>query len=345
MKTHGGPAGGAQPPLHVSSAIARGVAETAVDSISGIRTGLSRDPDVNDAQDLVPGPRTNEEQVALLRDEYTPDPGRRPPAGVPGAAEFWETTAQAAREQVFTDIRTGLKAFSASAAMDVELVGAKGDTEDRIALVRQCVLDDRPVVSISFTGSLRDLLITGNPRVMSLSILVKVPGAQLTAAVATAHSGLTADCSSAYRLRLPEGEWEELSEDTSRQPAEQGYIVLPRQMIRFASVLEEHYPHIDYVHDTCSAITEALLSHNVPVAMHYSGTVLDSAIVLVAAAHGLAVRPLADASRMLPSWKGSQLLMNTLKEGGDIPDLIVARDEMTAKTLDQRLGRGRRGRP
>ncbi|MEU4494207.1 hypothetical protein AB0F96_12345 [Streptomyces sp. NPDC023998] len=345
MKQYGGPAGGAQPPLHVSASIARGIAETAVGSISGVRAGLSRDPDVNDAHNLVPGPRTNEEQVALLLDEYTPGPGDRPPAGVPRTAEFWETTAQAGRERIFTDIRASLTAYDIPDATDIELVGAKGDTEDRIALVRQCLLDDRPVVSASFTGSLKRLLITGNPRAMSLSILVKIPGAPLSAAVVTPNSGLTADCSSAYRLRLPEVEWEELNEDTGRQPAEQGYILLPRQMRRLEPVLEEHYPDIEYAHDTCSAITEALLSHNVPVALHYSGTVLDSAIVLVAAAHKLAVRPLADGGRALPSWMGSQLLMSALKEGVDIPDLIVARDEVTAKTLDQRLTRAHRARP
>jgi hypothetical protein len=69
--------------------------------------------------------------------------------------------------------------------------------------------------------------------------------------------------------------------------------------------------------------------------------VLNSAIALVAAAHKLSVRLCNREGARLEPWDASRLLSLALSEEAptSFPDLIIARDEVTAKKLAQLLGR------
>jgi hypothetical protein len=268
------------------------------------------------------------------------DPRAHPPAVSFGAESFWGERVAHARGRLFRVAEAELAQLGADMGMSFFLIGAEGDPAERLEDFRSRILEGRPGVSLSVTGDLEKLLAHGNPRAASISVLVWMPSPPLAAATVTLESALTADCDSAYRLSAL-GEWEQLTEDTPVAAAGEGHLVVPGSLMTRAHLLKDEYPKISYEDETTSAIIQAVLNHSVPVAIHASGHVLDSAILLVAAAHTykLAVR-LCDA-RVTPMtpWEASKLLFRAIKEGKPtLPDVVIARDKATAERIAGLIG-------
>jgi hypothetical protein len=330
----GSESGGVQSAPRVSAAIARAAAEEAVRAVADVSTGLVRDLEVDASRQVLPQPCTPSEQLALLYDE-TPPPPAPTVAGIPGAADFWRATTMEGVAAISVRLweRTDL------CSEKVRIIGPYGSPAERLEQVRACIAHEQAFVSIALCGSLKRLLVTGNPWAASVSVLAKMPGEPIAAAVATVRHALAADCSDAYRLLLPEGEWKVRSEDDVLHPAAPGYVILPSELRGAAEpLLERFYKHPDFVDDTASAIAEALLSNHVPLAVHYGGHILEAAVVLVAAAHGFVVRPLVPGGTVLRPWQCTRLLTSALTSGVGIPRLVLGRDEVNAKNLTHHLG-------
>ncbi|MCI3276995.1 hypothetical protein [Streptomyces cylindrosporus] len=340
MKPQGGSdCDGVRPAPRVSTVITQVAAEEAVRAILDVRNELERDPDVNASSHLVPQARTATEQLALLYGRAPARPSVHAVAGVPHANQFWRETTHRGISVISRRIRGTLWERDDLRSNELEIIGPHGGRASRLSRIRQCIAHDQPFLSVALCGNARDLLIHGNPWTASLSILAKVPGEPLSAAVATMHNALSADCSDAYRLLLPDGLWKLRTEDDTRHPPAPGYVILPRQLRDFETLLERFYSCPQFVDDTATAIAEALLSNHVPLAVHYTGHVLEAAVVLVAATHKFVVRTLAPNGTVLAPWQCSSLLADALSNDVGIPRLVVGRDEFNAKNLAQHLAR------
>jgi hypothetical protein len=207
-------------------------------------------------------------------------------------------------------------------------------------MFREYVCTGRPAIAISPKGLLRKALSSGDSSRGSLSVLVTMaPRQPLAAATVTLDSVLTADCSCAYRFGTWGMEWEELLADTAYPPAEPGCLVLPEDLRHRGDRLRAAGFEPDFVPETASAILRAVVNHSVPAGIHYSGHVLESAILLIAAARGLSVRLHNSKGTPLKPWDASRLLFRAIRDDAPtIPGLIVARDEITALRVAQELG-------
>ncbi|UUU25530.1 hypothetical protein [Streptomyces sp. DSM 40750] len=298
---------------------------------------IRRPVDVDHAHTRLPG-YDAPEAVRALRDPYEFDPGAHPPAGVPAREQSWEERIAAFRERLFRVAEAALGGLGEEMGVSFSLIGAEGSREERRELFRSHIRQGRPTVSISETGSLEALLVRGDPRAASLSVLVWLPKPPMAAATVTLESALTADCTSAYRVSAA-GEWELLTEDTPTATPGPGHLVFPWSLVSRADRLAKEYPHIDFQEETTSAIIQAVLNHSVPAAIHPSGDVLDSAILLVAAAHGLAVRLYDSKGAPMIPWEASKLLHQAIRDGEPrLPGVVIARDEFTAQRVAALLG-------
>ncbi|MGW5782649.1 hypothetical protein ACWEWK_01490 [Streptomyces sp. NPDC003757] len=340
MKSHGGSESGGVPSTpRISAELARATAEEAVRAIAGGSSDLVRDLDVDQSRHVLPWPRSPHEKLALLHD---PAPLRAVPpvAGMPRARAFWRDKTVGAIGDISSGVRGMLWERTDLDTDALEIIGPHGDPARRLEQVRRCIAEDRAFVSVALCGSLQDLLVTSHPWAASLSVLAKVPGEPIAAAVATARQAMAADCSDAYRLLLPEGDWKLRTEDDVRHPVAPGYAILPTEFRTLPSPLPEQLcAHVQFADDTASAITEALIGGHIPLAVYHGGHVLESAVVLVAAAHGFFVRPLTEGGTVLEPWQCSGLLASSLARGADIPGLVLGRYEINAKNLAQHLGR------
>jgi hypothetical protein len=269
----------------------------------------------------------------------TRQPMKSDPQAHPPAESFWGERIADTRGRLFRVVQAELAALGADMGTSFSLVGVEGDLAERLEILRGHILEGRPVVSLSMTGDLEKLLAHGDPRAASFSVLVWLPTPPLAAATVTLESALTADCDSAYRMSVP-GEWELLTEDTPVAAAGEGHLVFPRSLMSRAHLLTDDYPEISYEDETASVIIQAVLNHSVPVAIHSSGHVLDSAILLVAAAHRykLAVRMCDARVTPMASWEASKLLYRAIRDGKPLPDVVIARDKAVAERIAGLVG-------
>ncbi|KOT99636.1 MULTISPECIES: hypothetical protein [Streptomyces] len=339
MKSHGGSESGGVPPTpRISAELARATAEEAVRAIAGGSSHLVRDLDVDQSRHVLPQPQSPSEKLALLHDRTRPRPAP-PVAGVPRARAFWREMTVNALTDISSAVRGTLWERTDLDTDALDIVGPHGDPATRLEQIRTCIEKKRSFVSIALCGSLQDLLVTGHPWAASLSILAKAPGEPIAAAVATARQAMAADCSDAYRLLLPEGDWKMRTEDDVHHPVAPGYVILPKELRVPSPLPEQLGAHAQFADDTASAITEALIGGHIPLAVYHGGHVLQSAVVLVAAAHGFFVRPLTEGGTVLAPWQCAGLLASSLSKGTDIPGLVLGRYEINAKNLAQHLGR------
>jgi hypothetical protein len=336
----GSESGGVTPPPRTSMEIAKVAAEAAMQAVAGVREGLVRDLDVDDSRHVLPMPRDAADQVRLLFDQQAV-PQVPPIRGVPQATRAWRDTTLQCIDTVAHRVRHALWEGERTAphADDLEIIGPHGDPKTNLARVHTCITENRPFVSVTVCGSLQSLLVTGHPWAASLSIVAKVPGEPPAFAVATAEHALAADCSEAYQLLLPEGLWKLRTEDDTQRPVAHGYLIMPRERRDLETYLEQFYEHTEYVDDTASAIAEAMLSNHMPLAFHYTGHVLQAAVVVVAAAHGFVVRPLTPGGGVMKPWECTRMLSSALTQGVDIPPIVLGQNEVYAKNLAQHLVR------
>ncbi|MFF7261707.1 hypothetical protein ACFZCL_15675 [Streptomyces sp. NPDC008159] len=333
--------------VHVATVVAEALYAQQRETLYGAR----RPVNVDQAHTRLPG-YDPFEAVRALRDPHTYDPTLHPPAAAPtrepsgapplsrgasGESSLEEECADFLA-RLFRVAREVLDGLGEEMGTPIALIGAEGKHEERLELFRRHVLDRRPVVSVSVTGCPQALLIRGDARAASLSVLVWLPSPPLAAATVTLESALIADCTSAYRLS-PEGEWEELTEDTPAVSPGTGYLVFPWSMVARADLLTKEFPKIEFQEETTSAIIQAVLNHRVPAAIHPSGEVLDSAILLVAAAQGLTVRLHDVEGTPMTALEASKMLFRAVREGSPtLPGVIIARGQETAQSVAELLG-------
>ncbi|WP_405833947.1 hypothetical protein [Streptomyces sp. NBC_01176] len=256
-----------------------------------------------------------------------------PWSGRAGQTRFWDTFEASLMPRIVGAVHTALERVSNTAGVPITVIGAKGSLEERTEEFREHILSGRPVVSISATGCLRRLFVTGDANAASLSVLVWLPDHPLHAAAVTAESALMSDCTNAHRL-LPSGTWIQMLGEPLVPDPEPGYIVLPRSVTGLEKRLRREYQNLIVVDDTSSAIIQAVLSRAVPAAIHFSEGVLNSAIVLVSAGHGMAVRLYSNGGNVTEPWGASKILYKAAT--GNTPfveGLVIARDEITARRL------------
>ncbi|MFE4824785.1 hypothetical protein ACFRFU_52355 [Streptomyces sp. NPDC056704] len=276
-----------------------------------------------------------DEELRHVRDLESLYEGQRPPwSGREGQARYWDELEASLLPRIAGDVQSALEKVNNTSGVPLSVIGAKGSLEERTDEFREHILSGRPVVSISVTGCLRRLFATGDARSASVSILVWLPGHPLHAAVVTTQSALMSDCSNAHRLR-PNGEWVQMLGEPLIPDPEPGYVVLPRSLSRLEARLRREYSDPIFVDDTASTIIQAVLNRAVPAAVHFSEGVLNSAIVLVSAGHGMAVR-LYSGGKVMNPWGASKILYRAAT--GNTPfveGLVIAREEVTALRLSR----------
>ncbi|MGW1326636.1 hypothetical protein ACWD64_29340 [Streptomyces antibioticus] len=263
-----------------------------------------------------------------------------PPSGVPRQTEYWVGKAVRARRRLTDAVAKNLRAVSNVGGRPVTVLGADGCLDERTLAFRARVARDEPVVSVSDSGCLRRWLSTTDGNAASLSIITYVPGRPLYAAVVTAGAALLSDCSGSWRLTLADG-WQAMTGEPLVADPDPDHIVLPQALEHLAPGLSRHYAEPIFPRDTSSAIARAVLGGAVPVAVHFTEHVLNSAILPVAVGHGMAVR--VDSGRLIEKpWDASRHLYQALT--GEIPfgeEHVIARDMWAIKRATRVLARER----
>ncbi|MFJ9634452.1 hypothetical protein ACIRU8_42845 [Streptomyces sp. NPDC101175] len=297
-----------------------------------VTAGLDLTQDLPDDEKL--------DKVLALRNLWgEPALDRPPAAGVPRQAEYWDAQAGRARRRIAEAVENQLRHVENVSGKPVTVLGADGTLDERAAAFRSCIRAGRPVVSVSASGCLGQWLATRNPLATSLSILTYIPRHPLYAALVTTTTALLSDCSGSWRLTA-DG-WQAMTgEPVVPEPAP-GYIVLPRDLEHLAPGLRKHYEEPIFHSDTSSAIAQGVLGGAVPVAVHFTGHVLDSAIFPVAVGHGMIVRA-ANGELIEKPWDASRCLYKAIT--GEIAfadEHVIARDLWAARRAARALAQVR----
>ncbi|MDN0198475.1 hypothetical protein [Streptomyces sp. S.PNR 29] len=265
------------------------------------------------------------EKVIGLRDLWQQPARKRPPAGVPRQIGNWDAQATRAKLRITRAVQRRLRQVTNVSGKPITVLDSDGTLEERTDAFRACVRGDRPVVSVSASGCFRRWLATGDSTATSLSIITYIPGRPLYAATVTVNTALLSDCSGSWRLTLADG-WQAMSGEPIVAEPDPGFIVLPRSLEHLAPGLRKHYEEPIFPRDTSSAIAQAVLGGAVPVAVHFTEHVLNSAIFPVAVGHGMVVR-VDDGQLIEKPWDASRHLYKALT--GEIAfgeEHVIARD-------------------
>jgi hypothetical protein len=279
------------------------------------------------------------DKVRELRNEWSRSPRHHPPAGVPSQEEYWDAKAAAAMRRITQAVQDVLQEVANVSGQPITVLGSDGSLAERTEAFRARVRAGLPVVSICTSGCMRRWLATGDPTAASLSILTYIPGRPLYAATVTAHTALLSDCSGSWRLTLADG-WQAMTGEPLVADPAPGYIVLPNSLEPLAPGLRKYYAEPIFAHDTSSAIARAVLGGAVPVAVHFTGHVLESAILPVAIGHGMIVRFQSSGELLEKPWAASKYMYKAVT--GEIPfeeGLVIARDLWAARRVSRVLTR------
>ncbi|MFF3487364.1 hypothetical protein ACFYXC_29400 [Streptomyces sp. NPDC002701] len=301
-------------------------ASTIFDTLRTFRDELEQG---QDADQKLP----QDDELRHVRELESLDDPCPPWNGRPAQTRFWDTFEASLMPRIVGAVQKALDRVTNTAGVPITVIGAKGSLEERTDDFREHILNSRPVVSISATGCLRRLFVTGAANAASLSVLVWLPNHPLHAAAVTVDSALMSDCTNAHRL-LPDGTWMQMLGEPQLPDPEPGHIVLPKSVTGLEDRLRREYKNLIVVDDTSSTIIQAVLNRAVPAAIHVSEGVLNSAIVLVSAGHGMAVRLYSNGGAVTRPWDASKILYKAAT--GSTPfveGLVIARDEVTARRL------------
>lgn len=279
------------------------------------------------------------DKVLALTDEWSRSPRHRPPAGVPRQDEYWDAKASTAMRRITHAVRDSLRDVTNVSGQPITVLGADGTLEERTETFRAHIRADQPVVSVSASGCMRRWLATGERTAVSLSIVTYIPGKPLYAATVIPGTALMSDCAGSWRHTLADG-WQAMTGEPLIADPDPGYIVLPRSLENLAPRLRRHYAEPLFAHDTSSAITQAVLGGAVPVAVHFTGHVLESAILPVAIGHGMIVRFQDSGDLLEKPWEASKYMYKAVT--GEIPfgeGLVIARDIWAARRAGHILTR------
>lgn len=273
---------------------------------------------------------TDEEKLEKVRELHEM---RYIPPGYSGQEQHWEADAAILMRRLTQRLQAVLAGVVNASGQVPIVLGGHGTLDERLATFRTCVRDERPVVSVSASGSLSRWLATGDSTAMSLSVITYIPGRPLYAVLVTPTTALLSDCAGSWRLTLQDG-WLAMTGTPLIADPHPGYVVLPYSLADHAPQLREYYAEPLFPYDTSSAIAEAVLGGAVPVAVHLTEHVLNSAILPVAIGHGMIVAQQDSGELLEKPWAASKHLFKSLK--GEIEfgeGLVIARDIFDARRV------------
>ena len=278
-------------------------------------------------------------KVLALQDEWSSSPRRKPPAGVPGQEESWNDKAAAVMGRIVADVQAALGEVSSVLAQPGTVLGSEGSLTERMEAFRARVKAKQPVVSVSASGCMRRWLATRDATATSLSIVTYIPEHPLYAAAVTPTTALLSDCSGSWRLTLADG-WQAMAGDPLIADPAPDYVLLPRSLEHLAPRIRRHYKEPLFPYDSSAAIVQAVLSGAVPVAVHFTEHVLDSAILPVAIGHGMIVHFRDSGLLIEKPWDASRYMYNAVQ--GKITfgeGLVIARDLWAARRITSVLAK------
>ncbi|WP_371572613.1 hypothetical protein [Streptomyces sp. NBC_01314] len=164
-----------------------------------------------------------------------------------------------------------------------------------------------------------------------------VPHHPLYAATVTPSTALLSDCSGSWRLTLADG-WQAMVGDPVVADPAPDYVLLPRSLEHLAPRIRRHYKEPLFPYDTTAAIVQAVLGGAVPVAVHFTEHVLDSAILPVAIGHGMIVRLQGSGELLEKPWEASKYMYKAVT--GEVPfgdGLVIARNIWDARRVSRVL--------
>lgn len=265
------------------------------------------------------------------------------PAGRAGQQWAWDRYCDGLLTQFVGKVETALADTFNTADVQLTFIGAKGDLTERTRMFGELLRADKPVVSISVTGDLRDLFTTGHTQAASFSVFVYLPGFDLHAATVMKYSAQMANRKVAHRL-TSRGEWIQMAGEPLVPDPEPEAFLLPESLRHLEDKLYDiGYTKLRFVADESitPAVIEAVLEHAVPAAIHGPVPVLNSAIAMVAAKHGMTVRLYGPGGRFLTPSQVSQMIWTAATDGNpDIGGLTIARDPVAALRIAQIAERG-----
>ncbi|MEU6444965.1 hypothetical protein [Streptomyces sp. NPDC047046] len=278
-------------------------------------------------------------KVLALQDEWSSSPLRRPPAGVPAQEESWDHKATAVIGRIVTDVQAALGDVSSVFAQPGAVLGADGSLTERMEAFRARVQAKQPVVSVSASGCMRRWLATRDVTATSLSIITYIPEHPLYAAAVTPTTALMSDCSGSWRLTLADG-WQAMAGEPLIPDPAPDYVLLPRSLEHLAPRIRRQYKEPLFPYDSSAAIVQAVLSGAVPVGVHFTEHVLDSAILPVAIGHGM-IGYFRDSGTLIEKpWDASRYMYNAVQ--GKITfgeGLVIARDLWAARRITSVLAK------
>jgi hypothetical protein len=276
-------------------------------------------------------------KVLALQDEWSNSPRHRPPAGVPSQEECWNEKASAVMGRVVSDVQAVLGDVGKVSGHSVTVYGSNGSLAERMEAFRARVKAKQPVVSVSASGCMRRWLTTRDATATSLSIITYIPDHPLYAATVTPTTALLSDCSGSWRLTLADG-WQAMAGAPLIADPAPDYVLLPRTLEHLASGIRRHYKEPFFPYDSSAAIVQAVLSGAVPVAVHFTEHVLDSAILPVAIGHGMIVRLQNSGDLLEKPWEASKYMYKAVT--GEVPfgdSLVIARNIWDARRVSRIL--------
>lgn len=280
-------------------------------------------------------------KVLALQDEWSSSPRNRPPAGVPRQEECWNAKADAVMGRVVSDVEAVLTTgeMDRFCGQPITVFGSHGSLAERMEAFRARVRAGQPVVSVSASGCMRRWLTTRDATATSLSIITYIPGHPLFAAAVTPTTALLSDCSRSWRLTLADG-WQAMAGEPLIADPAPDYVLLPRSLEHLASRIRKHYKEPLFPYDSSAAIVQAVLSGAVPVAVHFTEHVLDSAILPVAIGHGMIARLQNNGDLLEKPWEVSKYMYKAVT--GEVPfsdSLVIARNIWDARRVSRILAR------
>ncbi|MFF2101174.1 hypothetical protein [Streptomyces sp. NPDC058202] len=260
-------------------------------------------------------------------------PYEPPSYGAPQQQAYWEEAAHACMRMVTDQVRAVLADVVNASGQTPTVLGDTGTLDERLAQFRAHVRAEKPVVSVSVTGSMSTWLATQDRMAMSLSILTYIPGRPCYSAQVTPDAALLSDCAGSWRMTLADG-WRGMDGLPLVVESHPSYVVLPRALEDRAPELRKHYSEPIFARDTSSAIAQAVLGGAVPTAVHMTEHVLNSAIIPVAIGHGMIV-VLQDSGEIIEKpWAASKYLFKALKGESECAEgLVVARRLLDARRV------------
>ncbi|MFI8191631.1 hypothetical protein ACIF8T_22900 [Streptomyces sp. NPDC085946] len=262
---------------------------------------------------------------ALLGQRYIP----------PGFATqdaYWAARADACRRRLAEAVQEAVTGIKNESGRTPTVLGADGTPREREAEFRALVRAEQPVVSVSFTGSPRRWLATGDPQATSVSVTTFIPGRPLYAAEVTTDTALLSDCSGSWRLSRDDG-WLAMTGEPTVADEDPNYVVLPHAMMDSASRMRRHYREPLFPFDTSSAVAQAVLGGAVPVAFHLTEPVLNSAVIPVAIGHGMIVMFLDSGELLEKPWAASRHMYKAVIGETSFGDFIIARNLLAARRI------------